>query len=241
MSSERLNRFLARAGVASRRQADLLIAGGAVRVNGRRPPADGVLIEPGVDRVEVDGKLVEPPATHSYIALNKPEGFLVTADDPGGRPTVYELVKTGGRIFAVGRLDMDTHGLLLMTDDGELANRLAHPRYHVAKEYLVQVDGQPNESRLRRLRDGVDIGDVTTKPAEVEFLAANRGRSLLRIVIREGRNRQVRRMFDAIGHPVRDLERTGFGPLRLGRLKEGHWRRLRQAEVMALRREVKLD
>ena len=239
--SERLNRYLARSGVASRRAADALIASGAVLVNGRKPPPEGMLIEPGTDRVEVGGEVVVPAEKHNYIALNKPEGYITTASDPGSRPTVYELLTASGRVFPIGRLDMDSRGLLLLTDDGELANRLAHPRYHVAKEYLALVDGVPGENDLRKLRLGVELEDGKTAPAEVEIAGSVRGRTQVRLTIREGRNRQVRRMLEAVGHPVRDLQRTAFGPLRLGRLKEGDWRRLRQPEVEALRRAAKLD
>jgi 23S rRNA pseudouridine2605 synthase len=239
--SERLNRYLARSGVASRRAADALIASGAVLVNGHKPPPEGMLIEPGVDQVEVRGEIVVPSEKHSYIALNKPEGYITTASDPGSRPTVYELLTASGRVFPIGRLDMDSRGLLLLTDDGELANRLAHPRYHVAKEYLALVDGVPGENDLRKLRLGVELEDGKTAPAEVEIAGSVRGRTQVRLTIREGRNRQVRRMLEAVGHPVRDLQRTAFGPLRLGRLKEGDWRRLRQPEVESLRRAAKLD
>lgn len=239
--SERLNRYLARSGVASRRAADALIASGAVLVNGRKPPPEGMLIEPGTDRVEVGGEVVVPSEKHNYIALNKPEGYITTASDPGSRPTVYELLTASGRVFPIGRLDMDSRGLLLLTDDGELANRLAHPRYHVAKEYLALVDGVPGENDLRKLRLGVELEDGKTAPAEVEIAGSVRGRTQVRLTIREGRNRQVRRMLETVGHPVRDLQRTAFGPLRLGRLREGDWRRLRQPEVEALRRAAKLD
>jgi 23S rRNA pseudouridine2605 synthase len=239
--SERLNRYLARSGVASRRAADALIASGAVLVNGRRPPPEGMLIEPGADRVEVKGEAVIPPERLSYLALNKPEGYITTASDPGSRPTIYELLTGSSRVFPIGRLDMDSRGLLLLTDDGELANRLAHPRYHVAKEYLALVDGVPSETDLRRLRAGIELEDGRTAPAEAEVAGSVRGLTQVRLTIREGRNRQVRRMLEAVGHPVRDLQRTAFGPLRLGRLKEGDWRRLRQPEIDALRRTAKLD
>jgi len=238
--SERLNRYLARSGVASRRAADALIASGSVLVNGRRPPPEGMLIEPDRDRVTLRGETVTPPLRPSYLALNKPEGYVTTASDPGRRPTVLELVPGNARVFPVGRLDMDSRGLLLLTDDGELANRLAHPRHHVSKEYLAVVDGVPGEGDLRRLRVGIELEDGRTGPAEVELVRTARGRSEVRVVIREGRNRQVRRMLEAVGHPVRDLQRTGFGPLRLGRLKEGDWRRLRPPEVEALRRAAGL-
>lgn len=238
--TERLNRYLARSGVASRRAADALIASGSVLVNGRRPPPEGMLIEAGVDTVTLDGAGVAPPEKHSYLALNKPEGYITTAADPGKRPTIYELVAASTRVFPIGRLDMDSRGLLLLTDDGELANRLAHPRHHVPKEYLALVDGVPAEAILRKLRAGIELEDGRTAPAEVELVGSVRGRSQVRVVIREGRNRQVRRMLEAVGHPVRDLQRTAFGPLRLGRLKEGDWRRLRQPEIEELRKAARL-
>jgi pseudouridine synthase len=241
MTEERLNKYLARSGVASRRAADGLIAAGRVLVNGRKPPPEGMLIDPERDRVEVGGEAVVPPLKHTYVALNKPAGYVTTAADPGSRPTVADLVKVAGRVFPIGRLDMDSRGLLLLTDDGPLANRLAHPRHHVAKEYVALVDGVPGETDLRRLREGIDLEDGRTAPAEAEVLAVNRGRSSLRLTLREGRNRQVRRMLEALGHPVRDLQRTAFGPLRLGRLKEGDWRRLRPPEVEALRKAAGLS
>jgi 23S rRNA pseudouridine2605 synthase len=243
---ERLNRFLARSGVASRRAADVLIASGQVRVNGRLPPADGQLVDPASDEVTVGGRPVSAAAPgHRYLLINKPAGWLVTARDPGGRPTVFQLigaVATERRLFAVGRLDMDTRGLLLLTDDGVVANRLAHPRQGVEKEYVALVSGRPGEDVLARLRAGVDLEDGRTAPARVVLSGMTRGGlTEIRVVIHEGRNRQVRRMLEAVGHPVRDLRRTGFGPLRLGRLKEGDWRRLRPPEVAALQRAAGLD
>jgi len=206
-------------------------------VNGRRPPESGTLVEPGVDRVTVDGRRVEPAADHHYVVLHKPAGVVVTARDPQGRPTVMGLVREAGapRLFPVGRLDTATTGLLLLTDDGELANRLAHPRHKVAKEYVATVSGVPGERDLRALRGGVMLEDGMTLPADVEVLGSARGLCRVRLVIREGRNRQVRRMLDAVGHPVRELVRSGFGPVRLARLRPGGWRRLRPAELVALR------
>ncbi len=237
METERLNRYLARSGVASRRGADELIASGRVRVNGRRPPPQGVLIEPASDRVTVDGRTVAPARAHIHLALNKPAGVMVTARDPQGRPTVFDLLgeHSDRRLFPVGRLDYDTSGLLLLTDDGELANRLLHPRYKVAKEYVATVRGIPAEKDLRALRQGIELEDGRTQPAEAELTGSARGLSEVRIVIREGRNRQVRRMLAAVGHEVKALRRTAFGPIRLGRLKEAGYRRLRPAEVAALR------
>ena len=232
---ERLNKFLARSGVASRRSADVLIASGVVLVNGRRPPLSGCLIDPERDRITVSGEDVAPPTQRSYIALNKPVGFVSTADDPGERPTVMNLVKVPERLFSIGRLDMDSHGLLILTDDGDLANRLMHPRYKVPKEYLATVEGMPSEPTLRKLRRGVKLEDGLTAPAEVALLSSRQNRTQLRLTITEGRNRQVRRMLEAVGHSVKDLQRTAYGPLRLGRLKAAGWRRLRPFEIEALR------
>lgn len=212
-------------------------------MNGRLPPPSGTLIEPDGDQVTVNGRLVQPVVGHSYLALHKPAGVVVSTRDPQGRPTPFDLVAGEAdlrRLFAVGRLDVGTSGLLLLTDDGELANRLAHPRHKVGKEYVARVTGTPSERDLRALREGVQLDGRPTLPAEVELQDGAGGTSVLRIVIREGRNRQVRRMLEAVGHPVRELARTGFGPIRLGRLRPGGWRRLRPAEVEALRRHAGL-
>ena len=233
-----MNRFLARSGVASRRAADALIASGSVLVNGRRPPPAGMLVDPDHDRVTVHGKVVQARAGTAWFAVHKPAGVIVTASDPRGRPTLFDLLgeQSDRRLFAVGRLDFDTSGLILVTDDGVLANRLAHPRHAVPKEYVAVVRGIPGDPDLRRLREGVQLEDGVTRPAEVELLGSSRGLSEVRMVIGEGRNRQVRRMLDAVGHEVRELWRTAFGPIRLGRLKAGGHRRLRPDEVEALRR-----
>jgi pseudouridine synthase len=233
--------------VASRRAADELISSGAVRVNGERPPPSGLLVDPSRDQVTVDGHIVKPVTRHRYLVLNKPLGAITTARDESGRTTVLDVVgeegQAGHRLFPVGRLDADTSGLLLLTDDGELAFRLTHPRYKVAKEYIAVVIGNPSAADLEALRTGVKLEEGITAPAEVEPLAVTPGSrdsalAELRIVIREGRHHQVRRMVHAIGHKVQSLRRTGFGPLKLGRLKTGGWRLLGEAEVAALRRAV---
>jgi pseudouridine synthase len=241
-ATERLNRFLARSGVASRRGADVLIASGVVLVNGRRPPPAGMLVDPETDRVTVEGRPVQAHATTAWFAVNKPEGVVVTTSDPEGRSTLFDFLgeQSDRRLFAVGRLDFDSSGLILVTDDGQLANRLAHPRHKVPKEYVAVVRGIPGEPDLRRLREGVELEDGMTRPAQVELLGSAKGVSEVRIVITEGRNRQVRRMLDAVGHEVRRLHRTAFGPIRLGRLKSGGHRRLRPPEVEALRRAAGL-
>ena len=233
--------------MASRRAADELISSGAVRVNGERPPPSGLLVDPSRDQVTVDGHVVKPVTRHRYLVLNKPLGAITTARDESGRTTVLDVVgeegQAGHRLFPVGRLDADTSGLLLLTDDGELAFRLTHPRYKVAKEYIAVVIGTPSAADLEALRTGVKLEEGITAPAEVEPLAVTPGSrdsalAELRIVIREGRHHQVRRMVHAIGHKVQSLRRTGFGPLKIGRLKTGGWRLLGEAEVDALRRAV---
>jgi pseudouridine synthase len=246
---ERLNRFLARSGVASRRRADELIASGSVRVNGQVSPPSGMLIDPDGDQVTVDGKAVKPRTRLRYIMLNKPLGVITTAKDEASRATVLDAIGdeglAGHRLFPVGRLDADTSGLLVLTDDGELAFRLTHPRYKVAKEYVAVVAGSPSQGDLESVRGGVVLDDGKTAPAEVEVVrfdpAPGGGRTELRVVIREGRHRQVRRMLQAVGHRVQSLRRTGFGPLKLGRLKTGDWRVLGEAEVEALRRSVRIE
>lgn len=233
--------------MASRRAADELISSGVVQVNGERPPPSGILVDPDKDRVTVDGRIVKPVTKHRYLVLNKPLGVITTANDESARTTVLDVVGEEGagghRLFPVGRLDADTSGLLLLTDDGELAFRLTHPRYKVSKEYVGIVIGSPSVVDLEALRTGVKLDDGMTAPADVDVVAVTPGNrdsvlAELRIVIREGRHRQVRRMLHAIGHKVQSLRRVGFGPLKLGRLKTGGWRVLGDAEVAALRRAV---
>jgi len=236
-----LNAFLARSGVASRRAADKLISSGVVKVNGLVPPPEGLLIDPDRDQVTVDGRAVRPLTTHRYLMLNKPLGAITTAKDEAGRTTVLDVVGDEGmgghRLFPVGRLDADATGLLLLTDDGDLAHRLTHPRFEIPKEYVVVVGGSPNTKDLESLRGGVKLDDGITAPAEVEVLRVMPGpMAELRLVIREGRHRQVRRMLLAVGHRVQSLKRVAFGPLKLGRLKVGGWRVLVPGEVEALRR-----
>lgn len=245
MSETRLNAYLARSGVTSRRGADRLIAAGSVRVNGRRPPAAGVMVDPARDRVTVEGRTVKPATQHRYVMLNKPLGVITTAKDEAGRTNVLDVLgdgSAGHRVFPVGRLDVDSTGLMLITDDGEVAYRLTHPRYKVDKEYVAIVGGSPSRGDLARLRSGVQLDDGVTAPAEVDVLRVLPGPAAeVRVVIREGRHRQVRRMLLAVGHRVHALNRTAFGPLRLGRLKTGNWRVLRDTEVAALRKAAGLQ
>ena len=225
----RLQKLLARAGVASRRAVEEMIGAGRVRVNGRTAVL-GQRAVAGVDRIEVDGALVGLAPDTVWYLLHKPAGIVTTADDPHGRPTVVELVPDEPRVFPVGRLDADTEGLLLLTNDGEVAHRLTHPRYGVDKEYLVHVRGAVSRGALRRLREGVDLDDGPTAPAQASAVSP----SLLRLTIHEGRNRQVRRMCDAVGHPVERLVRVRIGPITDTQLAAGEHRPLRAAEVRRL-------
>jgi pseudouridine synthase len=230
----RLNAYLARAGIASRRGADELIKAGRVRVNGG-PGALNTFVEPG-DRVEVDGRPVEAQPL-AYVLLHKPAGVVTTARDPQGRPTVVDLVRHEARVVPVGRLDVDTTGALLLTNDGPLAHRLAHPRYGVAKVYEAEVEGDPGPSALRRLAEGVDLEDGRTAPAQARRL----GRGRLELTLHEGRNRQVKRMLEAVGHPVRRLHRSRYAGLDLAGLAPGEWRELATHELTALRRTASAD
>jgi 23S rRNA pseudouridine2605 synthase len=228
----RLAKFLAHAGVASRRAAEQLVFAGRVTVGGEvvRDPARDVGEE---DAVAVDGRGVALERRHVVYALNKPAGYVSTAKDPQGRPTVVSLIGGRERLYPVGRLDADTTGLLLLTNDGELAHRLTHPSFGVPRTYRAQVRNPPvREPALRRLREGVQLDDGMTAPAGARRLAPDR----VELVLHEGRKRQVRRMLDAVGHPVVRLERVAFGPLRLGDLPLGGHRLLKAAEVEQLRR-----
>jgi 23S rRNA pseudouridine2605 synthase len=227
----RLNAYLARAGVTSRRKADELIKSGRVTVNGERGQLN-TFVE-SRDRVEVDGQTVAPQRL-AYVLLHKPAGVVTTARDPRGRPTVVELVEHPSRVVPVGRLDADTTGVLLLTNDGELAHRLAHPRYRVDKVYEVDVDGEPTEERLRRLREGVELDDGRTSPARAERVGPNR----LQLVIHEGRKHQVKRMCAAVGLPVRRLHRSRYDGVELGGLSPGSWRELTREEVERVRAAV---
>jgi 23S rRNA pseudouridine2605 synthase len=233
----RLNAFLARAGVASRRRADELIRDGRVRVNGRAGELNTVVGKH--DIVEVDGERVARQAL-AYVLLHKPPGVVTTARDPQGRATVVDLVPSEPRVVPVGRLDADTTGALLLTNDGELAHRLAHPRYGVPKVYEADVEGKLSRSALEALRTGIELDDGMTAPAEVRVLSTSRRRSRVELTLHEGRNRQVRRMLEAVGHPARRLHRSRYAGLDLDGLQEGRWRTLTRGEVESLRGAVGL-
>ncbi len=224
----RLNAYLARAGVASRRRAEELIRAGRVRVNGEVAGL-ATFVEPS-DRVELDGRPLAPEPL-AYVLLHKPAGVVTTASDPHGRPTVVELVDLPQRVVPVGRLDADTTGALLLTNDGPLAHRLAHPRYEVDKVYEAEVEGEPGDEALRQLSQGVELDDGRTAPASVRRL----GPALLELTLHEGRKHQVKRMCEAVGHPVRRLHRRGYAGLTLEGVAPGAWRELTPDEVAALR------
>jgi len=238
----RLNKFLAQAGVASRREVDKMIAGGEIKVNGRVIQVLGYKIDDEKDRVEVEGKKIEREEGQVYLMINKPPGYLVTLKDRFQRPTIKQLLPSlGKRIFPVGRLDYDSEGLLLLVNDGELAYRLTHPRFKVGKVYLVKVKGDPDPSRLSRLEKGIYLEGRKTAPAKIARLSRSSKRNLLKVEIYEGRKREVRKMFDAVGHRVLQLKRIDFGGVRLGKLKTGKWRFLTRKEIDTLKKKVNLN
>jgi 23S rRNA pseudouridine2605 synthase len=237
MSAEgdRLQKVLAHAGIGSRRAVESLIERGRVTVNGR-PARLGRRVDVSKDSVEIDGSRVPLRADLVHLAVHKPAGVVTTTSDPRRRPTVLDLLDRDERLWPVGRLDIDSEGLVVVTNDGELTHRLTHPRYAVPKTYVVEVRGTVAGAALRRLARGVELADGVTAPARVALLGARRGSSLVEITLTEGRNRQVRRMLAAVGHPVVRLARTHIGPLMLGRLKGGAYRRLSPEEVRAIYR-----
>jgi 23S rRNA pseudouridine2605 synthase len=232
----RLQKFLARAGVASRRSSEKVIAAGRVQVNGTVVTEMGTKVDPSVDQVFLDGQLVELPAQATTIMLNKPAGYLTSMSDPRGRPCVASLVpaeKYPG-LYPIGRLDFDTTGLLLFSTDGELGHALLHPSHHVSKTYRALVKGVPGDSALQALEQGVLLEDGRTAPAQAKIAHKKKGNAVLLLTIHEGKKRQVKRMCEAVGHPVLQLHRVKFGPIELGKLAEGEWRVLSDEEVRAL-------
>ena len=232
----RLQKFLSQAGVASRRAAETLMQQGRVRVNGAPATELGVKVDPERDIVEVDGRRIDP-AKPVWIALHKPRGYVTTRSDPEGRSTVYALLPAEHHaLFHVGRLDLDSEGLLLLTNEGDTAERLQHPRYEVERVYEVEIDGVLSDATQRLLLHGVELEDGLARALALDRLSTARGgRGRWSVTLREGRNREVRRLFDAVGHRVQRLKRVRFGPIELGRLKAGEWRRLQPAEVARLR------
>lgn len=241
MAPERVQRALARAGFGSRRACEELIVAGRVQVNGRRVEL-GDRVDPDRDEVRVDGDRIGVDPGLRYLVLHKPRGVTTTMRDPHAERDLSRFLPKGPRVFPVGRLDRDTEGLLLLTNDGDLAHRLAHPRHGVEKEYLAEVDGVPSERRLGRLRRGVELEDGVARASSARAAgrgrpsASGEGRAAVRLVLAEGRKREVRRMLEAVGLPVRRLVRTRIGPIRLGRLRPGELRDLDPEEVRALYR-----
>jgi pseudouridine synthase len=236
----RLQKFLAQTGAGSRRAAEELIRQGRVEVNGKRAEI-GCSVDPKEDSIRLDGKPVTLKTQRIIVALNKPGGYVTTASDPQGRRTVLDLLPDFGvRIFPVGRLDYDAEGLLLLTNDGELANRLLHPRYGISKVYDVKIEGHPDKKALEHLRAGVRIEKGLTAPAEVEIIRELPNAAWLRIGLHQGWNRQIKRMGMAVGHPVLKIRRIAYGPVLLGRLATGRHRLLRPDEIRKIYKEANL-
>ena len=231
----RLQKYIAEAGVASRRHAEELIAAGRVRVNGKVVSVPGTKVNPDKDKVAVDGEEIAIVNKKYYIILHKPAGYITTVTDTHGRPTVMDLVRdVHTRLFPVGRLDADTEGLLLLTNDGEFANRVIHPSNALEKVYLAEVKGLPPLMLLKQFSKGIDIGGYVTKSARAELIKGSPHSSTVKVTLQEGKKRQVRLMLEAIGHPVLTLKRVEVGPLSLGNLPRGKWRHLRNEEINRL-------
>ncbi len=232
--SERLQKVLASAGVASRRKSEELILQGRVTVNRKVITELGTKVDPAHDDIRVDGERIQVESRRVYIMLNKPRGILSTMEDDRGRSALDELVPLPTRLYPVGRLDVTSEGLILLTDDGELANLLTHPRYQHDKEYLVLVNGHPSEKTLEAWQRGVLLDEKLTAPAQVMVVDSQRDSTLLRVRMHEGRKRQIRRVAALLGHPVRELRRVRLGPLQLGSLESGQWRYLTAKEIAEL-------
>lgn len=232
---ERLQKYMASAGVGSRRNCERIILEGRVKVNGALVKELGVKIDTDNDEVLVDDKLIKPEEKMVYIALNKPEGYLCTLKDERGRKTVLDLVVQEERIFPIGRLDYDTSGLILLTNDGDIYNRVIHPRKKINKIYEAVIDGVPAKSEIDKFCSGIDIGDYITAPAEFKLQSADAGKAKVQITIHEGKKRQIRRMCKAIRHPVITLKRISVGNISLGTLKKGEWRYLTEEEINYLK------
>lgn len=236
INSLRLQKFMANCGVASRRKSEEIIVAGRVSVNGVLVRELGLKVDERKDIVSVDGKIIKSEENKLYILLNKPIGYITTVSDQFGRKTVIDLVReVSERVYPVGRLDYDTSGLLLLTNDGDLAYKITHPKYEITKKYIARVSGVPKESDLQRFRDGLQIEDYITSKAKIKIITVDNGEALLEVVIHEGRNRQVRKMCSKIGHPVIELKRVEVGKIKLGNVREGRWRYLTEEEVNFLK------
>ena len=231
----RLQKVLANAGLASRRACEVMISEGRVEVNGEVVTEQGRRVDPDTDVIRVDGSRIPPPRRHRYLVLNKPRGVVSTMEDPEGRRSLADLVPDRhGRLFHVGRLDTDTEGLIILTNDGEFAHRLAHPSFEVPKTYVAEVSGVVGRDVLAELRSGITLEDGPVRPVAVKLVSTTGDRSLVKITLHEGRNHVVRRTMEAVGHPVRQLSRIGIGPVRLGTLETGKFRELTRDELGGL-------
>ena len=240
----RLQKLLAQSGVASRRKCEELMLAGEVEVDGEVVTRLGTKVDPRTAVIRVSGRRLPPASPHAYLVLNKPRGVVSTMSDPEGRRTIRDVLTESapdrGRLFHVGRLDTDTSGLLLLTNDGDFAQRMAHPSYEVDKTYVAEVAGEVSKQTLRQLREGVTLADGPVEVTDVRVVTRSAGKSIVELVVHEGRNRIVRRLLDHVGHPVRRLTRTAFGPVTLGQLKPGELRELSNDELGALLDLVRL-
>ncbi|WP_238916073.1 pseudouridine synthase [Clostridium sp. YIM B02555] len=228
---ERLQKFMASCGVASRRKCEELILAGKVKVNGILVSEVGIKIDPAKDLVEYEGKVISKEENKVYIMLNKPEGYISSVKDEKGRPTILDIVKVKERIYPIGRLDYDSSGLLLLTNDGEIYNKIIHPRVELKKKYIAVVQGEISEKDINKFEIGIDIGGYITAPAELKILSYEKDLSTVEISIHEGKNRQIRKMCAALNHEVLSLKRIAIGDIKLGYLKRGEFRILNENEV----------
>ncbi|SCZ08382.1 pseudouridine synthase [Alkaliphilus peptidifermentans] len=232
----RLQKYIAICGVASRRRSEVLIESGRVKVNGKTVTEMGFKIDPNKDTVIVDGRKIDDDEKAIYLLLNKPRGYITTASDQFNRKKVTDLIDLPYRIFPVGRLDYDTSGLLILTNDGDLTYKLTHPKFKVEKVYVSKIKGVPTQAKIQAFKSGLQIEDYITAPANFKILSTDSNFSTVEITIREGKNRQIRKMCDAIGHPVIELERVAMGKIQLGNLKLGSWRHLKEEEINYLKK-----
>ena len=230
----RINKFLSNSGLASRRKCDQLIEEGKVFVNGKQVTELGSQINEKKDKVTVEGKTISLPSSFVYIKLNKPKGYACTAQDEKGRKTIYDLIDSEERLFSIGRLDYDTEGLILLTNDGDFANKVAHPKFNIDKEYRVTVEGEIKESEMAVMRKGVVVDGQRMPSAIVNFISYENGNTKLSVIIDEGQNRQIRRMFEAIGKTIKLLKRVRIGQVRLGGLRRGDYKDLTEVELNSL-------
>ncbi len=236
---ERLQKYMARCGIASRRKCEEIILSGKVKVNDKIVNELGVKINSEVDVISYDGKIIKPEEKKVYIMLNKPEGYITSVKDEKGRKTILDLVKVDERIYPIGRLDYDSSGLILLTNDGEIYNKIIHPRVKIGKKYIVLCKGEFTKEELSRFEDGIDIGGYVTAKSKIEIIDKEKGKNnsintLVEITIHEGKNRQIRRMCEALGHDVITLNRISVGEIKLGYLKKGQWRNLTENELKYL-------